>query len=165
MNFKSQWWVNYANGKEGWSENNLENSCHKLIQHSSPCKSACKNKTIQYKIPHIQFILPHSTPTHCIHIVDVDISETKWSASVGRHYGPASPHLSLLSSSTLSPRHILEHSTRHAQPGFTRCLSDSRTKVSIYNPSLIRPRPPTPSEILRVGNLSGEKCTWLIINQ
>ena len=121
----------------------LQNSCHKLILFS-PNKSACKNKTIQSHFPHIQFIpFPTLTPTHCIHIVNVDISETKWSASKvwGDTHSQSRPRLNSPSPSLiLSHRHILELSTRQPQLPASTSDSDCPTKVSIYNLSLIRGR-------------------------
>ena len=92
---------------------------------------------------------PSLTPTHCIHIVNVDISETKWSASKvwgGRHSlsVPASPHLSRPSpvSHPQSPSHPRAQHTSASAPGLKLRLNLrlSRTKVSIYNLSLIRGR-------------------------
>ena len=71
---------------------------------------------------------PSLTPTHCIHIVNVDISETKWSASKVWDYTHSQPRPRLTSpdpppSLILSHRHILELSTR--QPQLPASTSDS----------------------------------------
>ena len=113
----------------------LQNSCHKLILFS-PNKSACKNKTIQSHFPHIQFIpFPTLTPTHCIHIVNVDISETKWSASKvwGDTHSQSRPRLNSPSpvSHPQSPSHPRAQHTSASAPGLNLRLRLSDQSLNL----------------------------------